>query len=202
LGYGVELGAELRPTSWLSLRLGGTLGEYRYNSEPTATLYDDSTGEMFAEDIVCWMSGLSTGVPSRAVGAEIAYSDRRYLRFSLSGEWLGGRFVEVNPLFHSSRVAGINSAPEIMELFTGQERLPDAFTLGVQLSKGWVVGRGFLRLAAGVRNLLAASIIHSGYEQMRIRRLGTGLDRTLVPFPPKYLYAYPATWSVSLSYRL
>jgi hypothetical protein len=202
LGYGVEIGAELRPTSWLSLRLGGTLGEYRYNSEPTATLYDDATGEMFAEDIVCWMSGISTGPPSRAAGAEIAYSDRRYLRFSLSVEWLGGRFVEVNPLFHSSRVAGINPSPEIMRQFTDQERLPDALTLGMQLSKGWVVGRGFLRLAAGVRNLLSASIIHSGYEQMRIRRLGTGLDRTLVPFPPKYLYSYPATWSVSLSYRL
>ncbi len=202
LGYGLELGVEMRPAQWLSLRLGGTVGEYRYNSEPTATLYDDATGEIISEDIVCWMSGLSTGSPSRAAGAEIAYADRRYLRFSLSGEWLGGRFVEVNPLFHSSRVAGINSSPEIMNLFTEQERLPDAFTLGVSLSKGWVVGRGFLRLAGSVRNLLSAPIVHSAYEQMRIRRLGTGLDRTLVPFPPKYLYSYPMTWSVTLSYRL
>lgn len=136
------------------------------------------------------------------VGAELACSDRRYLRFSLSGEWLGERFVEINPLYHSSRVTGINSAPEIMALFTSQERLPDAFTLGLSLSKGWVVGRGFLRLAGSVRNLLSAGIIHSGYEQMRIMRLGSGAERTLVPFSKKYLYAYPMTWNISLSYRL
>jgi hypothetical protein len=110
--------------------------------------------------------------------------------------------VEINPLFHYSRVAGINSSPEVMERFTSQERLPDAFTLGLQLSKGWVVGSGFLRLGASVRNLLGADIIHSGYEQMRIRRQGSGLDRVLLPFPAKYMYAYPATWSLTLSYRL
>ncbi len=202
LGYGVEAGVEMRPTGWLTLRLGGSLGEYRYNSEPLAVLHEDASGGIFSEGIVCYMSGLSTGLPRAVAGAEIAYSDRRYLRFSLSGEWLGGRAVEVNPLFHSSRVTGINSAPEIMERFTGQERLPDAFTLGVSLSKGWVVGRGFLRLAGSVRNLLSERIVHSGYEQMRIRRLGSGLDRTLVPFPPKYLYGYPMTWSVTLSLRL
>ncbi len=202
LNYGVEAGIEVRPTRWLSLRAGGTIGEYRYNSEPGATIYKDSTGEILSEGIVCYISGLSTGLPSHAAGAEIEYSDRRYLRFSVSGEWLGHRFVEVNPLFHSSRVTGINSAPEIMQRFTSQERLPDAFTMGASISKGWIVGRGFLRLAGSVRNLLSASVIHSGYEQMRIRRLGTGLDHTLVPFPAKYLYSYPMTWSVTLSYRL
>jgi hypothetical protein len=202
LGYGVEVGLSARPTGWLTFSAGASVGEYRYNSEPTATLYEDATGEIFSEDIVCYMSGLSTGLPSLAAGAELAYSDRRYLRFSISGEWLGDRFVEVNPLFHSARVAGINSAPEIMKQFTSQESLPDAFTLGLSLSKGWVVGGGFLRLAGSVRNLLGASIVHSGYEQMRIRRLGTGLERTLVPFPPKIMYAYPMTYSLTLSYRL
>ncbi len=202
LGYGIEAGVEVRPTRWLTLSAGGSLGDYRYNSEPVATLHEDATGDIIAEDIICYMSGLKTGLPSRVAGAEIEYSDRRYLRFSVSGEWLAGRYVEINPLFHSSRVAGINAAPEIMELFTGQERLPDAFTLGLSLSKGWVAGRGFLRLAASVRNLLSPAIIHSGYEQMRIRRRGSGLDRTLEPFPSKYMYAYPATWSLTLSYRL
>jgi hypothetical protein len=202
LGYGVEAGVEVRPARWLTFSAGGSVGEYRYNSEPTATLYEDSTGEVFSEGIICYMSGLHTGLPELAAGAELTFSDRRYLRVALSGEWLAGRWVEINPLFHSSRVAGINPAPEIMDLFTSQERLPDAFTLGASVSKGWVTGRGYLRVAASVRNLLSATIIHSGYEQMRIRRRGSGLDRTFEPFPAKYLYAYPATWSVTLSYRL
>ncbi|MDR2912487.1 MAG: hypothetical protein LBV38_04205 [Alistipes sp.] len=202
LGYGIEAGLTARFTQWLSLSAGGSVGSYRYNSEPTATLHEDATGEVFANDILCYMSGLSTGLPSRVAGVELMYYDRSYLRFSIQAEWLGGRAVEVNPLFHSSRVTGINSAPEVMEMFTGQEQLPDAFTLGLSLSKGWVVGSGYLRVAAGVRNLLSADIIHSGYEQMRIRRLGSGLDRVLVPFPPKYMYAYPMTWSATISYRL
>jgi hypothetical protein len=89
-----------------------------------------------------------------------------------------------------------------MAQFTGQELLPDALTLGATLSKGWVLGRGFLRLAGAVRNLLGATIIHSAYEQMRIMRRGSGLERTLQPFPSKYLYSYPTTWNVSISYRL
>ncbi|MDR2891061.1 MAG: hypothetical protein LBV18_05615 [Alistipes sp.] len=202
LSYGVEVGVEARPIRWLTVSAGASIGRHRYNSEPTATVYEDATGEIISDGIVCYMSGLHTGLPEMVAGAEVAYSDRRRWRVSLSGEWMGSRYVEINPLYHSSRVAGINPAPEIMALFTSQERLPDAFTLGASVSKGFVVGGGYLRVAASVRNLLSADIIHSGYEQMRIRRLGTGLDRTLVPFPSKYTHSWPATWSVTISYRL
>jgi hypothetical protein len=202
LGLGVEAGLELRPTRWLTLSAGVSAGEYRYNSEPVATLHEDASGDIVAEDITCYLSGLHTGLPEIAAGAELAFNSRRYLRVSLQAEWLAGRYVEINPLFHSSRVTGINPAPEIMARFTSQEPLPDAFTLGASVSKGWVVGRGWLRLAAGARNILSTEIIHSAYQQMRIRRRGSGLDRTLEPFPTKYLYAWPATWSVTLSYRL
>jgi hypothetical protein len=208
LGYGVEMGISARPTRWLTLSTGVSAGRYRFNSEPAATLHDAATGQIIVSDIVCWMSGLSTGLPSRVAGWEVSLADRNYLRFTISGEWMGGRTVDVNPLFHSSRVAGINAAPEIMRLFTDQERLPDAFTLGGSLSKGWVLGSsggrdgGYLRVSAGVRNVLGTSMIHSAYEQMRIMRRGYGLGRTFEPAPPKYLYSYPRTWSVSLSYRL
>jgi hypothetical protein len=202
LGYGVEAGIELRTTRWLTFSAGGSLGEYRYNSEPTAVIHEDATGEIISDEIVCYLSGLHTGLPEIAAGAELSFASRNYLRISLQGEWLGRRWVEINPLFHSSRVAGISSAPEIMNRFTSQERLPDAFTLGFSVSKGWVAGRGYVRVAGSVRNLLSAAIIHSGYEQMRILKRGTGLERTYEPFPSKYLWAYPATWSVTLSYRL
>jgi hypothetical protein len=202
LGYGLEAGVEARPARWIALRAGASAGRYRYNSEPAATLYDDATGEVISEGIVCYMSGLAVGPPQRTAGGEVELSDGRYLRLSVSGEWLGGRFVEVNPLYHSSRVAGVSPSPEVMAAFTDQERLPDAFTLGASVSKGWAVGGGWLRVAASVRNLLSADIVHSGYEQMRIRRLGTGADRTLVPFPSKYVYAWPCTWNVTVSYRI
>jgi hypothetical protein len=202
LSYGIEVGIEARLARWLTLTAGGSIGEYRYNSEPTATVFADATGDVISEGIVCYMSGLHTGLPQMVAAAELAYSDRHRWRASLSGEWMGGRHVEINPLYHSSRIAGISPAPEIMNTFTSQERLPDAFTLGVSLSKGFVLGRGYMRIAGSVRNLLSSGIIHSGYEQMRIRRLGTGLDRTLVPFPSKYLYSWPLTWSLTVSYRL
>lgn len=202
LGYGLEAGIEARPLSWLTLSAGASLGRYRFNNEPVATIFEDATASIFSDGVVCYLSGLHTGPPERVVGVQVDYSNRRYMRASTSAEWMGRRYVEINPLHHSSRVVGINPAPEIMAQFMGQERLPDAMTLGLSLSKGWVVGGGFLRVAAGVRNLLNNSIIHSAYEQMRIRRLGTGLARTLVPFPTKYLYSWPATWNFSISYRL
>jgi hypothetical protein len=202
LGYGVEAGVEARFTRWLSLRAGGSVGSYRYNSEPTATVLADIDNTVVSEGIVCYMSGLKTGAPEAVGAVELTYSDRHYLRVSLTGEWMGSRWVAINPLYHSSRVTGISSSPEVMRHFTEQERLPDAFTLGVSLSKGWVLGRGYLRVAGSVRNILNTPIIYSGYEQMRILRQGSGINRTLAPFPTKYLWSYPLTWNFTISYRL
>ncbi len=202
LNYGVEAGAEIRFVRWLSLTLGGSVGEYRYNSEPTAALFADSDNSVISDGIVCYMSGLKTGPPQAVAAAVLTYSDRRWWRISLSGEWMGSRYADINPLYHSSRIVGINSAPEIMARFTSQERLPDAFTLGAMISKGFVLKHGYLRVAASARNLLSSNIIYSGYEQMRIMRSGSGINRTLVPFPSKYLRSYPLTWNLTLSYRL
>jgi hypothetical protein len=202
LGYGVEAGVEARFTRWLSLRAGGSVGSYRYNSEPTATVLADIDNEVVSEGIVCYMSGLKTGAPEMVGAAELTYSDRRYWRVSLTGEWMASRWVAINPLYHSSRVTGISPSPEVMRRFTEQERLPDAFTLGASFSKGFVLGRGYLRLAASVRNILNSQIIYSGYEQMRILRQGSGINRILLPFPSKYLWSYPLTWNFTISYRL
>jgi hypothetical protein len=202
LGYGIEVGVEARFTRWLSLRAGGSMGSYRYNSEPTATIRADIDNAVISEGVVCYMSGLRTGTPEVVGAVELAYSDRRYWRASLVGEYMGRRYVAINSLYHSSRVTGISPSPEVMNIFTSQERLPDAFTLGMSLSKGFVVGRGYLRVAASARNILGSQIIYSGYEQMRILRQGSGINRTLLPFPSKYLWSYPATWNFTVSYSL
>ncbi|MDR2894716.1 MAG: hypothetical protein LBU97_04570, partial [Alistipes sp.] len=68
LGYGVEAGVEARPTRWLTLKAGGSVGRFRYNSEPTATLHEDASGEVISEGIVCYMSGLHTGLPETTAG--------------------------------------------------------------------------------------------------------------------------------------
>jgi hypothetical protein len=202
LGYGVEVGIDARLTRWLSLRAGGSLGSYRYNSEPTATLCADIDNSVVSEGIVCYMSGLKTGTPEMVTAVELTYSDRNYLRASLTGEWMGSRYVAINPLYHSSRVTGISPSPEVMRKFTEQESLPDAFTLGLSLSKGFVLSKGYLRVVASVRNILSSPIIYSGYEQMRILRSGSGINRTLLPFPSKYLWSYPVTWNFTISYSL
>ncbi len=202
LAMGVELGAEVRLARPLTLSVGGSVGDFRYNSEPVATIFEDATGRVISDNIVCYLSGLRTGLPQMVAGAELEYSDRRYWRIGLYGEWMASRHVEINPLYHSSRIAGISPSPEIMTAFVSQEQLPDALTLGASISKGWALGRGYLRIAGAVRNILSSNIIYSGYEQMRIRRLGSGLERTMVPFPTKYMWAYPMTWNLTISYRL
>ncbi len=198
LGFGLELGVEARPAEWLTISVGASAGDFRYNSEPRATVFEDSTGQIVSQDMVCHLSGLPTDAPKIVAAAEIAYHDRRYWRASISCEYAGLRHVDVNPLYHSSRIVAINPAPEIMRNFNSVERLPDAFTLGLSLSKGFVLKRGFLRLAGSVRNLLSSRIIHSGYEQMRLLKRSAGY----IPAPSKYLYSYPITWSVSISYKI
>lgn len=202
LFYGVEAGLEARFTRRLSLTAGVSAADYRYGSDPVAAVYADIDNSVVSEGIVCRMRGLKTGAPQTVAAADLTYADSRGWRVSLGAEYMGGRRVAINPLYHGSRVAGINAAPEIMERFTSQERLPDAFTLGMSASKGFVLRRGYLLVRISVHNILSADIIYSGYEQMRILRSGSGINRTLVPFPSKYMYSWPATWNFSVSYSL
>lgn len=44
-------------------------------------------------------------------------------------------------------------------------------------------------------------IVHSGYESMRLRKIGSGAGAGVEPFGSKYLYAYGRTCYLTLNFR-
>jgi hypothetical protein len=91
------------------------------------------------------------------------------------------------------------SSPEVRSGFRTQERLPDASSLGLYVSKGFIIADRYMYASVSVDNILNREIIYGGYEQNRIRKSGTGINRTYSPFPSKYSYAYPRTFYLTVS---
>ena len=101
-----------------------------------------------------------------------------------------------------SRVFDYAASPEDLEQLVTQERFPEAFTINLFAYKTFRLGRGYLTVSGSVNNLAnRRRIVYSGYEQMRLKRTGTGVNRSIEPFGSKYLYAYPRTYYLTMSFR-
>lgn len=84
----------------------------------------------------------------------------------------------------------------------GAGAFPGAATVGLFASKTFRLGARYLSLSGSVDNLFDdRRIVHSGYESMRLRKIGSGAGAGVEPFGSKYLYAYGRTCYLTLNFR-
>lgn len=186
----------------LSLSIAARYGRTIYSRNATATIYSDADGSVTATDTTCRIKGTRPGnIPDAVAIAELSYRHRGW-RAKLSAGYYAKRFASINPLFFTSRVSGLAVSPETAALFTKQEPLPAAATANIQVAKTFFTKKsGYITASLSACNLLCSrEIIHSAYAQMRIRKTGSGINRSFSPAPNKYLYAYPLTCRLSVSY--
>ena len=85
-----------------------------------------------------------------------------------------------------------------------QKRLDDILTVDLSVMKSWPVnhGRSYLTVMLSVRNLLNdRDMIYSGYEPSRIVRQGSDINIHYRPLPERYLYAYPVSGFLYITYK-
>ena len=121
---------------------------------------------------------------------------------SLSVNYAADHYTTVSPLNRMGRVYDYAASPEDLRALTEQERFPEAFTIDLFVSKSFRLGSRYLSVSAAVNNLAnRKEIVYSGYEQMRLRKSGTGLNQSITAFGSKYLYAYPRTYYLTVNFR-
>ena len=204
LSWGVEVSADVALSWRVNWSVFGSWGDYTYSSNANVTTYADSDNSLIVNDAPSYISGYhQSGVPSSVVATQIAYSSRSNWRLSLALNYAGGRYIAISPLRRMTRVSDTASSPEAFAQMCEQEKLDTAFTVDASVMKSFVFTKGQrLICMLSARNLLNnKSIVYNGYEQMRILRQGSGINRTYTPFANKYTYAYPISIYLSVTYK-
>lgn len=196
--YGVEVGAQIALSSHLTLQMAAATGSYTYAADPRADLFADG-GRIYVGERVP-LTGFRLGTSPQSVAtAELRYSGGRGWLASLSAACMADHYIAPDPTRRMARATAYTPSPEAFAAMTAQECFDPAFTLGVFV---WKRLSDDLALTLSIDNLLDNSnIIYSGYEPMRLRRSGDGIDRTYAPHASKYLYSRGRTWYASLTYR-
>ncbi len=198
--FGVEVGTGIDISSRLRLSIAGSLASYTYTSDPMVEIHADVNLHQRLADGRSHLSGyISSPSPQAVLMASLAYSTPSRWRVELSWNYAGMRYVPVSPVRRTGRIADLASSPEMRREFRVQERLPDASVLGFYVSKGFIIAGRYIHVGISADNILNSKIIYGGYEQNRIRKSGTGINRTYSPFPSKYSYYYPRTFFINVS---
>lgn len=203
-GFGIETGASIRISYRWRLSLAAAAGRYRYDRDPNLAILSDADNAPVELGTVSHMGDCRKGNAPQLSGlAEIAYFGAKGWGFRLTGAYAGARFTEPAFLRRTERIARQAAAtPEAFARFTEQERLADAFSLGISAYKTFHFGESHLTVSLTVRNLLNnTDQVYAAYESLRVRRMRSGDTYIYAPFETRRTYAYPRSFYLSVSYR-
>lgn len=200
---GIEFGAEVMLTRRFTLRIAASQACNSYRNDPAVCILSDKDGGVIADRTRSLLKGYRLGgSPQRVASAELSYRGAGLWMASLSVNYAADHYVSASPLNRMSRVYDYAASPEDRLALTDQERFPEAVTIDLFVSKSFRLGSRYLSVSASVNNLAnRRDIVYSGYEQMRLRKSGTGLNQSVTAFGSKYLYAYPRTYYLSVNFR-
>lgn len=198
LHYGIDIVAQVAWTRYLYSNAALRLARYRYHRNPEVVTYADNDNDLIATSIA-QMRGCRTGAPEVVLYGDVGFRHRGW-RAELSAHYWALAAVEGSVVRRTERVLSYASSVEEAEHLAFQQRLPDAFTLDVSLSKLIYLADGYsLNIQFAVRNLLGSSVITDGYEQHRISRRVVGNRTCVAPFDNRLMYAYPRLVTLAVS---
>ena len=221
LRYGLEVEAEYRFAKHFRATAAITLGRYTYTSNSLVTIYSDTSNTLLADHIASHTKGLSLGnAPQAAITAGLSYYNKGWW-VTINANYAGLRYIEPSAVMRTNRVLAMAVSPEQLDSLTRQERLRDAFTIDLSLSKSIYLSRlnkkiyttkavprfedrhpcSRLIFRVGVRNLLGSTnFAYNAYESSRLQRYKLADEYIYNRQDSRYLYAYPRTFYASATF--
>lgn len=221
LRYGIELEAEYRFANHFRATAAFTAARYTYADNARITIYSDASNALLADHITSYTKGLSLGnAPQIAVTAGLSYYNRGWWA-AINANYAGLRFVEPSEVMRTERVLAMATSSEQRNTLTTQEKLRDAFTIDISLSKSLYINRLSRRIYStkaaprfedryprsrlifrvGVRNLLGSTnIVYNAYESSRLQRYKLAGEYIYNRQATRYLYAYSRTFYASATF--
>lgn len=199
---GVELAASYEITNRFRASAIAAYMRNRYASDAAVTILDDVSKVAYVEKATSNIDGFRVGgSPELLASVELEYNARNWI-VSMSCNYMGERYLTPTPLRRMERAYGKVATDNAFRNFVGQEKLDDACTVDMFILKSFEISGRWLTATLSVKNLLGSKdIVYNGYEQNRVRNYDNGAAAVYRPFDSKYLYSYPRSYYLSLSYR-
>ena len=221
LRYGLEVEAEYRFADNFRATAAITAGRYTYATNSAITIYTDSSNIMLADHIRSLTKGLTIGnTPQIAATAGLSYYKKGWWA-SINANYAGLRYIEPSAATRTERVLTVAVSPERRAEMVAQERLNDAFTIDLSVSKTLYLSRlskkiyttkaaptfedkhprGRLIFRIGARNILGSTnMVYNAYESSRLVRYSYMGIYQYRRQDSRYLYAYPRTFFTSATF--
>ncbi len=202
---GVELGAEYQLNEAFKLKGAATVASYTYTQNPLATVTVDNNASTLREDEEVYYTGRSIGGSPQTAGALSLEYYKHYWRFSITANYLGNRYVTLNPARYTTRAIYTNpdsSNPILRSNYEDilyQEKLDDSFTVDFSAGKSWRIKGHYLSVNLNVSNILNnRDIVTTGFQQYRFDFKDGNPDK----FANKYYFAQGIRVFANVSFSL
>lgn len=198
--YGIEATARASWSRYFSSSFAINLAQYRYHRNPTVNIFTDNDNILIAKTISA-MRGHHIGAPEISLYGDICFRHNGWMARASVQYWALS-YVTPSVMRRTERVLSYTASNEETEALRFQQRLPDAATIDIALSKYFTLTEETsLGIQFTARNILGGNVVYSAYEENRIslRRVGSRTDVT--PFANRLSYAYPRLFSLSVSLR-
>ena len=198
LHYGIEALADVTWSQYFTSDFSLYISQCTYRTSPTVTTYADDDNTLIASSIA-EMKGHNVGAPSITLYGDIAFRHKGWMARASVQYW-GVNYATPSYIRRTVRVVSYAASEEEKSLLKQQQRLPDAATLDITLSKRFKFSNNTsLSIQLSARNILGSSVVYSAYEENRISRHKVGNRTDIAPFANRLTYAYPRLFSLSAS---
>ena len=221
LRFGVDVEAEYHFAEHFRATAALTAGRYSYATNSAITIYTDTSNILLADHIESRTKGLSLGnTPQIVATVGLSYYNKGWWA-TLNANYAGLRYIEPSAVMRTERVLAMAVSPEQRSALIEQERLKNAFTIDLSLSKTLYISRLSKRIYStsaaprfedrhpksrlifrvGVRNLLGSTnIVYNAYESSRLQRYKLADEYIYNRQASRYLYTYPRTFYASATF--
>jgi hypothetical protein len=189
--YGIELGAEAKITSSLSINAIASVGQYLHVSNPSITITRDNSSEILSMEEV-WIRYFRTGgTPQTALALGLEYWAPKFWWIGVTGSWYDNIYLDFNPVTRTKDDYGYYPywEPPI--------KLPSDYLVDIFAGKSWKINNIYIGLSLNISNVLNnKSFVTGGYEQYRFDSTRPDL------FDPKVYYYNGFNYFLNLSIRM
>ncbi|MDT8412897.1 MAG: TonB-dependent receptor [Vicingaceae bacterium] len=197
LFVGVEFGGEVKVTSTITATGTFAMGDFTYNSRPTATVTQDNSTKLLEENKTIYLKNYKIGESPQTVSSiGLRYRSPKYWFVGVDFNYFADIYLQVNPDRRSEEALAnfVDTDPQINDIID-QRKLDDNYTLNLFAGKSWKFGNYFLRVNLNVTNVLDNKDFQTGgFEQLRYTT--TNIDK----FPPMIGYMMGRTYFAMVSF--
>lgn len=198
LHMGTELGVEYTVASVIQINGAFTMGDYLYNSRPTATITRDNSSEVIASERKVYLTNYKIGgMPQTAASLGVKYNSPKYWYVGVNANYFTEIYLSPSPDRRTEEAIDkyVTSDPQWSDIID-QTKLDDGFVMNAFIGKSWKVKESFIRVNINVNNILNDKTFRTGgYEQLRFD--SNDIDK----FPPKFGYMYGLTYFGMVTYQ-